>query len=72
MPDEPEPPTTVADTLRALIAQDPRTLRQLALDADAPYQVIQKWSRKETAKLDVDIAAKLYQTLTGKAFGDVK
>ena len=71
MPDEPEPPTTVADTLRALIAEDPRTIRQLARDADVPYQVVQKWVRWETSKLDVAIAERVYLTLTGKAFNGI-
>ena len=70
MPD-PEPPT-IADTLRTLIAEEQqgnkRTLKQLAIDAEVPYQVLQKWSRGEVIKLDVGIAEKLYSTLTGKTF----
>ena len=70
MPD-PEPPS-ITDTLRTLIAEEQqgnkRTLKQLAADADVPYQVLQKWSRGEVAKLDVGIAERVYQTLTGKTF----
>ena len=73
MPDDSEPPT-ITDTLRTLIAAElranKRTVKRIALDAKVPYQVIQKWSRGETAKLDVGVAEKLYQTLTGKAFTD--
>ncbi len=73
MPDA-EPPS-ITDTLRALIADElrvhKRTIKQLAIDADVPYQVVQKWSRGEVTKLDVGVAEKLYQALTGKAFGDV-
>jgi hypothetical protein len=70
----PEPePATITDTLRTLIAEElkanRRTIKQLALDSGVPYQVLQKWSRGETAKLDVGIAERVYQTLTGKAFG---
>jgi phospholipase C len=70
MPD-PEPPT-IAETLRTLIMaeqrENRRTLKQLAIDAEVPYQVIQKWSRGEVVKLDVGIAERVYQTLTGKTF----
>lgn len=71
MPDIPEPPT-ITDTLRTLIAEEhrggKRTIKQLALDAEVPYQVLQKWSRGEVAKLDVAIAERVYQTLTGRSF----
>ncbi len=75
MPDLPDPPS-ITDTLRTLIADElrdnRRTLKRLAADADVPYQVLQKWSRGEVAKLDVGVAERVYQTLTGKAFGHVK
>lgn len=71
MPD-PEPPS-ITDTLRTLIAEEQRankrTLKRLAADANVPYQVLQKWSRGDVTKLDVGVAEKLYQTLTGRAFG---
>lgn len=71
MPD-PEPPS-ITDTLRTLIAgelrSNKRTLKRLAADANVPYQVLQKWSRGDVTKLDVGVAEKLYQTLTGRAFG---
>lgn len=76
MPDLPPDPPSIADTLRTLIADEllhhRRNLKQIAADADVPYQVVQKWSRGEVTKLDVGIAEKLFLTLTGKAFGDVK
>lgn len=69
----PEPePATITDTLRTLIAEEhkggKRTIKQLALDSGVPYQVLQKWSRGEVAKLDVSIAERVYLTLTGKTF----
>ena len=71
MPD-PEPPS-ITDTLRTLIAEElranRRTLKRIALDAKVPYQVLQKWSRGDVAKLDVGVAERVYQTLTGKVFG---
>lgn len=70
---EPDPPT-IAETLRTLIAEEQkgnrRTLKQLAIDAEVPYQVLQKWSRGEVAKLDVALAERVYQTLTGKTFNN--
>lgn len=74
MPDLPDPPS-ITDTLRTLIAEElranRRNLKKLAADADVPYQVLQKWVHGEVAKLDVGIAERVYQTLTGKAFGNV-
>jgi hypothetical protein len=75
MPDLPDPPS-ITDTLRTLIAEElrenRRNLKQLAADAGVPYQVLQKWSRGEVAKLDVGVAERLYQTLTGRVFGHVE
>jgi hypothetical protein len=74
MPDLPDPPS-ITETLRILIAEElranRRNLKQLAADANVPYQVLQKWSRGDVAKLDVGVAERVYQTLTGKAFGNV-
>lgn len=74
MPDLPDPPS-ITDTLRTLIAEElranRRNLKRIAADAGVPYQVLQKWSRGETAKLDVGVAEKLHLTLTGKPFGNV-
>ena len=64
----PDPEPSITDTLRALIAEEPRSLKQLALDANVPYQVVQKWTLGEVTKLDVGVAEKLYLTLTGKTF----
>lgn len=64
----PDPEPSIIDTLRTLIAEEPRSLKQLAADADIPYQVLQKWKLGEVAKLDVGVAEKLYLTLTGKTF----
>ena len=73
MPD-PDPPS-ITDTLRTLIADEllhhRRNLKQIAADANVPYQVLQKWSRGDVVKLDVGVAERLYQTLTGKTFNDV-
>jgi hypothetical protein len=75
MPDLPDPPS-ITDTLRTLIAEElqanRRNLKQIAADAEVPYQVLQKWSRGDVAKLDVGIAERVYQTLTGKVFGHVE
>lgn len=72
MPDDSEPPS-ITDTLRTLIAAElranKRTVKRIALDAKVPYQVLQKWSRGDVAKLDVGVAERVYQTLTGKVFG---
>ena len=66
----PDPEPSIIDTLRTLIAEEPRSLKQLAADAGIPYQVVQKWKLGEVAKLDVGVAEKLYLTLTGRTFGD--
>jgi hypothetical protein len=75
MPDLPDPPS-ITDTLKTLISEElrenRRNLKQLAADAGVPYQVLQKWSRGEVAKLDVGVAERLYQTLTGRVFGHVE
>lgn len=66
MPD-PETPS-ISETLRGLIAKESRTLKEISTESDVPYQILQKWVKGETAKLDVGIAEKVYQTLTGKTF----
>ena len=67
MESQPEPPP-ISETIRRLIEADTRTLKRIAVLANADYQRLHRWYVGRTATFDADMAESVYKTLTGKSF----
>lgn len=63
-PDKP----TISDTLRTLIGQSDTPLKHVAEAAGVNYRALHRWFTGTTRTLDVDVANKVYQSLTGEVF----
>lgn len=71
MEPQPEPPP-ISETIRRLIEADTRTLKRIAVLADADYQRLHRWYVGRTATLDANMAESVFKTLTGRRFTRVK
>ncbi len=54
--------------LRNLVQQSGKTLVQISIESEVPYQTVQKWAKGELTRLDLDYADRIHKAVTGKPF----